>query len=642
MTRLRLVKTSFTAGELDPALLGRLDLKAQEDGATRLRNVIVQATGGVARRPGLTFVAPLAASVARLVPFDLPQGLEILAFLPVRVDVIRSDETVEPGPAAPWSEAQLAHIAWVRHGDSLLVCHPDVPPQRLVRTAAGSWQLTPWSFDEVDDGSSTPPSLQPFARFAAAEVALQAVLAGTPASQPISAGSTVTLACLQPLFSAFHVGAIFRLRGREVLVTNVTSPTSAVGLVRQDLLDGRATRQWDEQAFSQARGYPRAVALHQNRLVIGGSRDLPDMIWMSATGRPFDFGFGTGLDDEAVSFRLLADRQHVIQSLVSARRLQVFTSAGEWIVTGFPLTPGNAQVEQHTGIGAYTQRRLPPVEVDGATLFVAGNGRELREFLFADSEQAYQAADIALLARHLLVDPIDLAFDGARRLLLIVRADGRVAAVTLDRNSNVVAWSLLSTAGAARAVLAHGGQVVMVVERAGRLGLERLDPTHGLDAALRRQSGTPATSFPGFDHLNGLSVTGWADGNVIGPLPVIAGTVTTAVPARDVVLGLPFAHEVAAMPPTATTSRGLAGNAAYRPIRATFRVQDTARLAVDTGRGARELIAAGAPGATVTGDVSTRMSGWRRGGTAAPWLVVQDLPLPCTVLSVTTEIKVND
>ena len=52
MSRVLVAKTSFTAGELDPALLGRLDLKAQEDGAARLRNVIVQATGGVTRRPG--------------------------------------------------------------------------------------------------------------------------------------------------------------------------------------------------------------------------------------------------------------------------------------------------------------------------------------------------------------------------------------------------------------------------------------------------------------------------------------------------------------------------------------------------------------------------------------------------------------
>ena len=60
MSRAFVTKTSFTAGELDPLLRGRLDLKAQEDGAARLRNVVVHPSGGVSRRPGLRLVAATA------------------------------------------------------------------------------------------------------------------------------------------------------------------------------------------------------------------------------------------------------------------------------------------------------------------------------------------------------------------------------------------------------------------------------------------------------------------------------------------------------------------------------------------------------------------------------------------------------
>ena len=35
------------SGELDPRLLGRSDLRAYENGAARLRNVLVETTGGV-------------------------------------------------------------------------------------------------------------------------------------------------------------------------------------------------------------------------------------------------------------------------------------------------------------------------------------------------------------------------------------------------------------------------------------------------------------------------------------------------------------------------------------------------------------------------------------------------------------------
>ena len=44
----RRIKASFTAGELAPELYGRGDLRAFENGARRLRNVVIQPTGGVA------------------------------------------------------------------------------------------------------------------------------------------------------------------------------------------------------------------------------------------------------------------------------------------------------------------------------------------------------------------------------------------------------------------------------------------------------------------------------------------------------------------------------------------------------------------------------------------------------------------
>src|SRR3712207_9305087 len=69
MAGARTLKTSFTAGEVAPELLGRPDLRAWANGARRLRNVFIQPTGGVARRPGLRHVATLPGP-ARLIPFE--------------------------------------------------------------------------------------------------------------------------------------------------------------------------------------------------------------------------------------------------------------------------------------------------------------------------------------------------------------------------------------------------------------------------------------------------------------------------------------------------------------------------------------------------------------------------------------------
>ena len=71
MPRIKPAKTTFTNGEIDPALLGRFDLKAYRNGADKLRNVLCKPQGGVRRRPGLEYVA---TALKRLTEIDLTAG----------------------------------------------------------------------------------------------------------------------------------------------------------------------------------------------------------------------------------------------------------------------------------------------------------------------------------------------------------------------------------------------------------------------------------------------------------------------------------------------------------------------------------------------------------------------------------------
>ncbi len=52
MGRLRVLKNNFTAGEVSSDLYGRSDLASYSNAAKKLRNVLVQPTGGITRRPG--------------------------------------------------------------------------------------------------------------------------------------------------------------------------------------------------------------------------------------------------------------------------------------------------------------------------------------------------------------------------------------------------------------------------------------------------------------------------------------------------------------------------------------------------------------------------------------------------------------
>jgi hypothetical protein len=87
---------------------------------------------------------------------------------------------------------------------------------------------------------------------------------------------------------------------------------------------------------------------------------------------------------------------------------------------------------------------------------------------------------------------------------------------------------------------------------------------------------------------------------------------------------------------------------AYRPVRITLRLFETQSLRIDTGDGLREIalhtVGEGPEDrdpSPFTGDLSLRALGWRRGTEQPPWRIEQATPLPCALLSATTEVKVN-
>ena len=111
------------------------------------------------------------------------------------------------------------------------------------------------------------------------------------------------------------------------------------------------------------------------------------------------------------------------------------------MVTGDPLTPTSIQLSRQTRIGSPVDRTVRPVNIDGATVFVPRNGSQLREFLFTDVEQAYQASDLAMLAQHLIDAPVAIDFDQSERLCHVVMANGTLATLTIYRAEQVSAFA---------------------------------------------------------------------------------------------------------------------------------------------------------------------------------------------------------
>ena len=632
MPIIRQVKTTFTAGEVARTLLGRGDLRAYDNGALTLRNVFIQPTGGVTRRAGMRFVDH-AAGEGRLIAFEFSTEQTYLLVLTHQAIAIYAGGTLIATLTAPWTAAQTRHIAWTQSADTLLLVHPDVPPKKLVRNAGGSFALQDWSFFTEKNVVR-----RPFYKFAATDCTVK----------PSGTSGTVTLTASEPVFMAGHVGGRMRVGGKQLIIESFDSPTVVTANIVETLGNADATIDWDEQAFSPARGYPVSVAFHQDRLVIGGSRDLPNRLWFSRSGDLFNFNTGTGLDDEAIEFSILSDQVNAIRGIFSGRHLQLFTSGAEWMVSGDPLTPATVQIRRQTRIGSMVGRHIPPINVDGATLFVARNGEQVQEFLYTDLEQAYQVTDLALVSRHIVPVPVDMDFDQRQRLLFLVREDGRVATLTVFRAESVAAWTLLETDGAVLSVAVVGDDVFMLVRRGDAVLIEQLDGGIQLDSALTGTANAPAFVWSGLDHLEDRTVSVLADGIVQANRQVQGGAVTLDAAASHVAIGLPYTHVIEPLPPSTVSESG-AGRA-VRLVEAIFKLQDTPALRLDIGRGLRDMALRrldGAPildvpPAPVSGDIRVRALGWHVKTDRPLWRIEQDMPLPFTLLSVETELKVND
>jgi hypothetical protein len=526
----------------------------------------------------------------------------------------------------------LSQISWAQSSDTLLLLHPDVTMMQLKRTNATTYTLTQWAW--LIESNVV---VQPYFKFADAAVTLT----------PSATSGNITVTASAAVFSAAYVGTRWRIGGREIAITAVASGTSASATVIQTLSTTTATTLWQEPAFSTVRGYPTTACFHQDRLVIGGSRDLPNRIWMSQTGDITNFFKGTGLDSQSIEFGILSDQANAIRGLYSGRDLQIFTNGAEYVVASSPLTPITAQIRRQTRVGSITSRYLPPLSVDGASLFMARNGQELREFTYTDSAQSYRSNDMALLAKHMLVNPVDQCYDPRRRILYVVRGDGKIAALTIQRTEDILAWTLCETDGTVTSIANTGDETYAIILRGSQYFLERFDDVLRVDAGLTLTSGTAATTWTGLSHLNGQTVRIVADGNVLSSQTVSSGQITISPAAITVEIGLPYRHIIEPLPPSLT---GVVANAKnVRMIEATFRLLNTSALRLDVGRGLRNVILkSGQPAILPTtspltiGDISVSAFGWSQDLTKPLWMIDQDHPVPFTLLGVKSEIKIND
>lgn len=234
------------------------------------------------------------------------------------------------------------------------------------------------------------------------------------------------------------------------ITAGAAATSSATGGGSPKVVTHAPTEDWEEQSYSAVRGFPAAVAFHENRLWFGGTLGQPDGLWSSQSGEYFNFNTGTALDNESIQLTSSIGEINTIKHIVSNRDLQVFTSTSEFVVPAFdqnPVTPANAMIRRQTPFGGSDVR---PYVYDGATVYVQKGGSIIREFIYSDAEDAYVANAVSTLSSHLIKNPrqmttLQAAIDRAESYVFVLNEDGTIAVFNSNRAEKRAGWSEFTT-----------------------------------------------------------------------------------------------------------------------------------------------------------------------------------------------------
>ena len=643
MALLRQFYTNFTSGELTPLLSSRLDSDAYKNGAKTLRNFRLRAQGGITRRPGCRYLQTLSNTSYQMESYIYDEDESyILLFSNGQLDIVDTlslSSITQTITSCPWASAQIGEIKVAQSGDTMIIVHPDFVMQKLTRTSASNFTLAAYAFDTANNFVH-----QPYYKFVDPAVTLtpQSASAG---SQNITASSSI--------FTADWVGEEIEFTdSNDVLhhieITAYTSGTVVVGTfdTAPHNTDSRDT--WKEQVFSTRHGYARSVTFHDQRLIFGGSRDLPNHMFFSKVGEYFNFDVGSGFDDESIQIQIAENQVSEIKSMESFRHLAVFTSEQELYcptIENRPLTPSTISVKKQTSFGS---GEVNPVEFDGAIVFLTKTKGAIREFIFSDISQAYNSDSITILSQHLIGTPIDIcaqreASDQVESYLYSVNTEGNIAVFTSIRKEKLQGWSLYETQGSFKNIVNVNRRVYVISEReingSTLTTLELLDNNYHLDSAFKDTDVTAKTNWQ-IAHLPNTLVHVKSGNYSLGSYTTDGtGNITLNSAVDEVEIGINYTPTLTTLPPEFQLQDGISFGQKRRIVRAVLDLNETLDV---KAKGTRVIIRrvtsnfANPPDA-ITARKEIYFLGWSNDGTVT---VTQDEPLPIGLNGIMLEVEV--
>jgi hypothetical protein len=352
-------------------------------------------------------------------------------------------------------------------------------------------------------------------------------------------------------------------------ITGYASPTLVTAEVIQAFGDTAPTTTWAEGSWSDFRGWPTGVALHEGRMWWAGQGTIYGSI--SDAFNSFDSSFFG--DAGTIQRSIGSGPVDTINWILSLQRMILGGQGSEYSVRSSsldtPLTPADFMLKAASTQGS---GNIKSIKIDQRGMFINRSGAKLFGLEFSLKTYDYTASDLMALVPEIGMPGI-IRMDSHRQpdtRIHCVRSDGIAIVMVNDATEDVEAWVQVQTDGIIEDVVTlpalNGNlddQVYYVVNRtingstvrylekwAQEVDCRGDKQLCNLADSFSTYTGVPNPNITGLSHLEGKKVVVWADGFDVGTddtvvpwvqrYTVTGGQITLAVPASNVTVGLPY------------------------------------------------------------------------------------------------------
>lgn len=495
--------------------------------------------------------------------------------------------------STPYNAVSVPEIDYAQTADVVYLAHLDYPPTKITR--AGH---TDWTFAEVTFGPTISPPVG---------TAIAAVTPNTDGYVATSYSYVVTALFDGSPAQESRASAVVSVSNDLTLSGNynqITLPAKPAGVDRYTIYkeqggaygyiggtDGGVfhdrniqpilsdTPPAGENPFDAPNRYPSTVAFHQQRLMLGRTREVPNGVWgsQSADAENMDRSRPAKADD-ALSFALVNKKVNAINQLVSMDDLLVLSGDAIWAVTGAEgnvmTASGGIDPKKQSGRGA---SRLEPLEIDTVVFFQPAKGSSVRTLGFSFDIDGYASNNVAIFSPHLFENYtiVSWAFlEEPNACVLAVRNDGQMLCFTWEQEQQVWGWTPWETDGFVEevATITENGfdrayiRVRRTINGVERRFYERLALPHGddlatachLDCSITQVYDPPRNVVDQLWHLEGETVSAHYDGYAVHGLVVSGGKISLPheYEATLVTVGLRYEGEIETLPPILNSQQG--------------------------------------------------------------------------------------